>query len=325
MTRRSRASALAVLVASAAVALGGCAVLAPLAEREMPDGAAVVELESTPFHPQEAYQCGPAALATVLNASGVAVLPEALVEQVYLPAREGSLQAELVAATRRHDRLPWVVGPDPAELLAELLAGRPVLVLQNLALVRDPVWHYAVVIGFDTRRDQFILRTGVTERALVPARRFLRTWGRAGSWALVALRPGELPARADRDRYLRAVAGLESAGRHEAARASWKAALERWPDAHAALFGLANAHHALGQNDAAESAYRELLLAVPDHAPAHHNLALVLAGRGCMQAARRHLDAGAAVAPAALEGIFAQSLERLAGMAPAGPDDGPGC
>ena len=36
------------------------------------------ELEAVPFFPQKAYQCGPAALATVLGAAGFAVTPDEL-------------------------------------------------------------------------------------------------------------------------------------------------------------------------------------------------------------------------------------------------------
>ncbi len=57
------------------------------------------------------YQCGPAALATVLAASGVEVTADELVPEVYLPGRRGSLQPELVAATRNRDRVPYVLPP----------------------------------------------------------------------------------------------------------------------------------------------------------------------------------------------------------------------
>ena len=83
------------------------------------DAPATAVLLDVPFHPQTEYQCGPAALATVLGASGVATSPEALVPQVYLPGREGSLQMELVAATRRAGRIPYEVERDPEGLLAE--------------------------------------------------------------------------------------------------------------------------------------------------------------------------------------------------------------
>src|SRR5437868_6842253 len=77
--------------------LGGCASLAPqttqLRDRLPPALHDYVELKEVPFFPQDEYQCGPAALATVLNTFGVKVTPEELVPEVYLPARKGSLQA----------------------------------------------------------------------------------------------------------------------------------------------------------------------------------------------------------------------------------------
>ena len=54
-----------------------------------------VELTTVPFFPQEEYQCGPAALATVLTWTGVNVTPAELAPQVYLPERQGSLQLEI--------------------------------------------------------------------------------------------------------------------------------------------------------------------------------------------------------------------------------------
>src|SRR5215212_7308681 len=59
-----------------------------------------VELKTVPFFPQEEYQCGPAALATVLSFSGIPITPEPLVSQVFLPSRKGSLQIEMLAAPR---------------------------------------------------------------------------------------------------------------------------------------------------------------------------------------------------------------------------------
>ena len=61
-----------------------------------------IELEGDAILPQREYQCGPAALATVLAASGVAVTPDDLTARVYIPERRGSLQPEMIAATRAY-------------------------------------------------------------------------------------------------------------------------------------------------------------------------------------------------------------------------------
>ena len=63
------------------VLLSACArspVLSPEAQR-LPER---VELSSVPFYPQTAYQCGPAALATMLNQRGVLTTPGFLQDQV---------------------------------------------------------------------------------------------------------------------------------------------------------------------------------------------------------------------------------------------------
>lgn len=76
------------------------------------DDVDLIELVQTPFYPQSRYQCGPAALATVLNHAGVDVGPVDLVGQVYAPSRRGTFQVEMLAATRRHGRLAYVIPPD---------------------------------------------------------------------------------------------------------------------------------------------------------------------------------------------------------------------
>ena len=57
-------------------------------------------------------------------------------------------QVELVAAIRRYGRVPYEIEPSLSSLTAELQAGRPVLVLQNLGIKIAPLWHYAVVVGY---------------------------------------------------------------------------------------------------------------------------------------------------------------------------------
>ena len=139
-----------------------------------------VELTTTPFVAQERYQCGPAALAMTLRAAGVRVDADALVPQVYLPQREGSLQVEMLAAGRRQGAFSMAIPPTLDAMLAELAGGNPVLVLQNLSLPIAPLWHYAVVIGYDLGHGDMILRSGTTERAVMPMSTFEHTWARSG-------------------------------------------------------------------------------------------------------------------------------------------------
>src|ERR1039458_6628715 len=155
------------------------------------------ELSEVPFFAQEAFQCGPASLSMSLNAAGIAVTPETLKPELYLPDRHGSLQVEMLAATRRHGATAYQLAPELNDMLREIAAGTPVVVLQNLAFGWYPVWHYAVAIGYDLDHAEIILRSGPEQRQILPMKTFEYTWARSGYWAMVALPPGKIPETAE--------------------------------------------------------------------------------------------------------------------------------
>jgi tetratricopeptide (TPR) repeat protein len=235
------------------------------------------ELSEVPFYPQETHQCGPASLAMALNSAGDQVTPQELTAQVYLPGREGSLQVEMLAATRRNGMLAYVMAPKLDDVLAEVASGTPVVVLQNLALSWYPIWHYAVVVGYDLPRGEIILRSGLERRQVLPLATFEHTWERAGYWAMLALPPGTVPRTATEVGYVSAAVALEMTGRPKDAEAAYEVALRRWPDNLTARIGLGNTAYALGDITRAENAYRQAALDHPDSQIAFNNLAQILA------------------------------------------------
>lgn len=269
--------------------LSGCASI-PDAVRDPGPNAVPIELGDTPFHPQERYQCGPAALMTVLEASGADATMQDLVDRVYLPGREGSLQVEMLAATRTSGRIPYRLDRTLSALLAELHRGRPIVVLQNLGVAAFPRWHYAVVVGIDPENKEVILRSGTDRRRVTPLRTFLNTWRRSDYWAFVALSPEQLPANPDRNRYLAAIASLENAGRLEEAATAWQTAMTAWPNDSAALFGTANIALTMQQYELATSLYRHLLSIDETLLAARNNLALALARQGLFTEALAEID-----------------------------------
>ena len=195
--------------------------------------------------------------------------------QVFLPAREGSLQVEMLAAARRHGLVSYRLAPALGDLLQEVADGSPAIVLQNLAAGFAPLWHYAVVVGYDLPREEILLRSGTTRRLVMQLATFERTWARGEHWAMVALPPEQLPVTATEDRYVVSVVALERVA-PGAARRAYQTALERWPDNLPARIGQGNAAYALRDLAGAEAAYREATRRHPGAADAWNNLAQAL-------------------------------------------------
>jgi hypothetical protein len=277
--------------------LGGCASLVPqtMGLRDAwPQGVADrVELREVPFFAQQEYQCGPAALATTLVHAGTAVTPEELVTRVYLPGREGSLQAEMLAAPRRYGRVSYQIAPRIDDLLREVAAGNPVLVLQDTGVGPVNNWHYAVVVGFDYPAGELYLRSGETRRLAVPFTVFEYTWKKSSYWAMLTMPPARIPVTASEPAWLLAIAAMERVAEPNASIAAYSAALERWPESLAASIGLANRHYARGELTAAESVLRRAHARHPESVAVTNNLAHVLSELG------RNEEALALVAPAA--------------------------
>jgi tetratricopeptide (TPR) repeat protein len=296
--------------------LSGCAARGPLLE----PGGASVELVRTPFHPQLAHQCGPAALATALQASGVDVTPETLTPLVYLPGRKGSLEIEMQAAPRRYDRISYPLAPDLSAITMELDAGRPVVVLHNYGLPFWPRWHYAVVIGYDPVAQQMVLRSGATRREVQSAAHFMRAWDNGGRWAIVLLPPGEMPKGAERARYAEAASAFERTASPASARLAFDAAIRMWPDEAIAWVGRGTANYRDNQLTAAVSDYRQALERNPGLVGARNNLAQSLLDMGCVDAARGQLALiDDAVLPAAMRTAVSDTRAQLEARVP-GPE-----
>jgi tetratricopeptide (TPR) repeat protein len=294
MTSLGNALRLLVLVAAGLVA--GCAFLQkpawPPVVETLPQRR---ELTDVPFFAQEEYQCGPAAMAMALDRSGLRLTPEELTGMVYTASLQGSLQPALVAAARRLGRVAYVI-TTPDALFREVAAGYPVIVLQNLGLSWAPVWHYAVVIGYDIPGEDVLLHSGTRERLRTDWRVFSATWARADDWGLLVLRPEEMPASAREGDYVEAAIGLERAGNRDAAATAYETALSRWPRNLTALMGLGNCRHGSGDMARAETAYRRAAEVHPKSGAAWNNLADALLRLGrkdeALQAVNRALALG---------------------------------
>jgi tetratricopeptide (TPR) repeat protein len=244
------------------------------------------ELNAVPFYPQKEYQCGPASLAMALAWSGLQVDPDNLTSQVYTPSLKGSLPPAMVAATRRHGRVAYPISGANA-LLKEIAAGHPVIVLQNLGFSWIPLWHYAVVIGYDLNAGVISLHSGITNRKITSLRAFENTWARSDYWGLAVLPPSRLPASANEIAYVSAIVGLEKSRQWGAAAQGYQTALIQWPKNFTAHIGLSNSLYAQGELESAEKALQKTTHLFPNEGVAFNNLAQVLWEQGKKQEAKQ--------------------------------------
>lgn len=238
-----------------------------------PDWPRHFQLEQVPFVSQEAYQCGPASLAMLLQFNGIQVTSGELKSLVYVPDKQGSFQVELIAATRQYNQMPVELSPDLQEVLAVLLQHKPVLVFQNLGLSWYQKWHYAIVTGYDLDAGEIILNSGEIEHYRISMRVFERTWRRSGHWSMIALKPGEDFPISDPRRYFLAAAAFEPFARDDAAGRVWKTGIQRWPDSTDIGMGYGNYLYTHKELAAAAEQYQHINTTHPEYAPAFNNLA----------------------------------------------------
>ncbi len=238
-----------------------------------PDIPPLVELADVPFYPQQKYQCGPAALATVINYYQQSTSPDELLPMVYIPQLKGTLQAEMLAAVRQYKLLAIEQEGQLASILNEIAAGHPVLVLQNLGYGFYPFWHYAVVIGYDLPNQQLILRSGEIKRLVRPFRVFERTWERSRYWSVIVVPPDVMPKSISQEKFTQAAVALEARLSPEQNEKMYQNGFNRWSQNYVLIMGLANASFARQDYAQAEILYTQAVQLDRQRAAGWNNLA----------------------------------------------------
>lgn len=280
-----------------------------------------VELDRVKYFPQDAYQCGPATLAMVLGSAGQDIQPEQLKDELYIPAKQGSLQVEMLATARTHGMLAYQLEPSLQDVLDELTAGNPVIVLQNLSLPWFPMWHYAVAIGYDLDSKDIFLRSGSDERLALPLTTFEHTWARSHYWAMVALPPEQIPHTAQPEKYIQSLQALGHSSKQTSLQPAYQAALRRWPDKLAVMIAAGNSAYNNGELLTARQIFLKASVAHPDSPAAFNNLAQTLSDLGqyddALQAVHKALQLGGPLRPVILGTQSEIERKKRAAEAPA--------
>ncbi|HTH17669.1 MAG TPA: PA2778 family cysteine peptidase [Magnetospirillum sp.] len=224
------------------------------------DAAGHVRVAGVPYYPQEGFRCGPAAMAMVLDWTGLDLKPAALEGQFY-GVRDP--RATLADAANRYGRLAYPISGTQA-MMTELTAGHPVVAVQNLGVPTEPLWNCVVAIGYDRGDGQVLVHSGDQAGKRMSLRLFERLWADTEQWGLVVLKPGDLPAAASRPDYIKAAHALQTAGRYWEAVLAYDAALATWANDPDSLMGLGSSLYLLGDARGAADAYRAAVTVAAD-------------------------------------------------------------
>ncbi|MES2869431.1 MAG: peptidase C39 family protein [Pseudomonadota bacterium] len=196
-----------------AVAMVGCASVDRPEIRHLPER---VELNGVPFFRGNAQQSGPHVLASMLGEQQIRITPGLLTKPLKLPGAEASLQGNMEQLAAEYGLMVYPLDKSLPALLTQVAAGYPVMLRFN----EGRVWsepRYAMLVGYNRAKQTVLLQAGMDRRRLMDFKVFESAWADAGSWAVLIVSPGQLPANVDRARWLKAANDLSRAGQEQAA------------------------------------------------------------------------------------------------------------
>ena len=244
------------------------------------------ELTAVPFFPQTHTSVVRPRWPPSFHFSGVAVTPEPLVSQVYLPGAKAACKSRCWQQPRRYGRVSYQLAPRYSDVLREVAAGNPVIVLQDVGpmLTRSPSGITRCSMASTIpRAPSPSLRHQARQE--MPFTAFEREWMKSGYWAMVVTPPDRIPVTATEegwmqpcwrwhDRQTALPPPLPTPPLSSAGPTIWPAAI-----------GLANQHHARGAFADAVATLRVAQQKHPDSVIVINNLAQALSDQG------RHAEA----------------------------------
>lgn len=262
-----------------------------------PDIARQHFITQVPFYPQQEYFCGPTTLSEVAGFYGLQKSPVDIAPNTFTPGLEGTLQIEMVAATRQLGLLAYEhKHANMSQLLSLVADNIPVIVLQNNSIAWLPQWHYAVVIGYDIDTEEIILHTGVTEAHRLNFATFERTWQRGNYWLLAMLPGDKTSLHLDPFLFTKACQDLLNTRQTDTGIVALIAATRQWPDYWLPYFLLGNYYFST-QPVVAANWFAQGLPFAQQEISYLNNYAMLLSGLGCHSKAAELIATALQIAP----------------------------
>ena len=229
-------------------------------------------------------RCGAGSLAGVLGVYDRVYAAMEVIEEIdaVLPkARNGGvLTLDLLLEARARGFGASLTTGSPGAITSALERGTPpILVLQVLDMPgsRKDFFHYVIADGRDPDRGLVRLHFGDGKARWVSDKWLKRPWGGTAN-AMILIEPRTARA-APSGREIRYAVALELNGNPAAAAAIYRRLLSEEPDSEILWTNLGNAEAALGDTQAAETAFRRAIEIDPTYQEALNNLAWLLIGQ----------------------------------------------
>lgn len=148
-------------------------------------------IRNVPFYPQQAYQCGPASLAAVLNYWGDSTSPEDIAKVIYSPRLKGTLGMDMWSYAQAHHFQANMRRGSLADLYTYVRRQIPVIAFLDLGYDWLPVPHFVVVVGIDPDSGHVITYNGREYNSRIPYNTFVQAWQKTNFWTLVVLPKSE--------------------------------------------------------------------------------------------------------------------------------------
>jgi ABC-type bacteriocin/lantibiotic exporter with double-glycine peptidase domain len=145
------------------------------------------KLLQVPFFPDHADQCGPSALAGVLQFWGRPATPASVKNEIYVSHLKGSFIVDMILAAQHAGLRASIYNGSLDDVRAELGAGHPLIAFLNLGLAIAPIGHYEVIVGFDESQQKICLHSGDHAAQWMSYSRFLKDWNKTDRSTLLIL------------------------------------------------------------------------------------------------------------------------------------------
>jgi predicted double-glycine peptidase len=142
-----------------------------------------------PFLAQETYQCGPAALAMVIDYwygktnAGKWTTPEEIASSVYSPSARGVLGLDLELHAKKLGFSTEQYTGTMHDLNEKIDQGIPPIILVDNGFSLFKAHHFMVVTGYTP--DGLIVNTGTDQNRFLPTEELDRVWKKNDYWTLV--------------------------------------------------------------------------------------------------------------------------------------------